>query len=175
MASTRTSSQEQALARIAAYRPDELVKKMTLPHRIAHFLNWAAANMRMVFFQPNIICRAINGYDRTPRPDTKEVDTIRSAMQRAKKILLDDYKRGYHFERGMGVRATVDDNDKVSASVATAAKRVVSAKENMDKITVTVDEAKLGKSEAAYFRGVTEASKRITATHIRALLPPKSD
>jgi hypothetical protein len=160
------------LARIAEYR--KAPESMTLPQRIAHFLNWAADNIQGQYFGYNIVCKSINGYAHTPREGTVEVESVRKSMQAAKRILIDFYKRTYDFKAGLGVRACYSDDDAVKHSVARAAKRVVSSKVSLDKVASVVNPEKLSAAQGVYFRNVTNASKAITTTHIKALLPPAS-
>ena len=158
------------LARIAEYKP---VPTMTLPQRIAHFLDWAASHVKKTYFQYNIVCKAINGYTHTPRLDTKEVENVRGSMTRVKQILRDKYKRGFDYSRGLGIRGTTDDNDTVNYTLASATKRWLSGKANVDNVAAIVDPAKLSLKEASYFKSVTGASRLITTQHIQNLLPPK--
>ncbi len=158
------------LARIAEYKH---VPSLTHSQRIAHFLDWGAQHLEKTYFPYHIICKAVNGYAHTPREGSDAVELIRKAMQSVKKILRETYKRGFDYSRGLGVRATVDDNDTVNYSLATAAKRLVSSKRNVDKVASIVDPGKLSSKESVYFSNVTGASKLITTGHIQRLLPPK--
>jgi hypothetical protein len=79
--------------------------------RIAHFLDWAAKHLPYDLIPHNEICRAVNGYDRTPAMNSKEVESIRSSMSGVRHKLQDMFKRGLVTEIGVGVRASVDDVD----------------------------------------------------------------
>jgi hypothetical protein len=159
------------LARIAEYKH---IPSLNVPQRIAHFLDWSASHIKKTYFQYNIICKAINGYNHTPRLDTKDVEMVRYSMTRVKHILREKYKRGFDYSRGLGVRATVDDNDTTNYSLANAARRFVSSKQNVDRIASIIDQSKLSAKESTYFSNVTGASKLITTTQIQKLLPPKT-
>lgn len=161
---------DDVLAKISEYK---VIPELTLAQKVAHFLDWAATHVKKTYFSYSLICKAVRGLAHVPRMNTNEVEAVRKTMQRAKQILRDKYKRGFDFSRGLGVRATVDDNDTVNYTVATAAKRMVSSKMNLDKVSSIVDPSKLSSKEASYFENVTQASKRITNGHIQALLPPK--
>ena len=167
-----TKGPVNVLARIAQYKPP---LQGTLVERICHFLDWAAVNCKMQYFQHNIVCKVVNNYQHTPRMDNKEVDTVRSAMYRVKKTLRKKYQRELHFKPGMGVRATVDDNDKVQYGLTTAAKGLINKKKNLDEVASIINPSNLNMKESEYFRHVTAASKLITETHIARLLPPKKE
>lgn len=111
-------------ADVSQYEPDST---QSMTKRIAHFLDWAAANMPKEFLQYNVILKAVMGYKHLPRLETKEVEFVRSAITRVRKVLLEQYKRGTVSMVGVGVRATVDDADMVAFDVVKKGKRVQSA------------------------------------------------
>lgn len=167
-----TTSKESVnvLARIASYKP---TMEGTLVDRVSHFLDWAAVHCKMQYFQPNILCKVVNNYSHTPRLDNKEVETVRGSMSRIRKKLRTKYKRELHNKQGMGVRATVDDNDKVEYGLKVAAKGLLNKKKNLDEVASLIDPAKLADKESEYFRLATSTSKYITAERMAKLLPPK--
>ncbi len=157
---------------IASYKHDP---RMTKPQRIAHFLDWAALRAPKQYFPHNIILKAIEGYAHTPRPKTEEVVSVARSMTTAKRILVATYRRECHYMQNLGVRASVDDNDATKFPLASRARRFVAAKRAMDKTASIINPAKLGAEERAYFNGVTDASRQITDTRIKALLGPRTE
>lgn len=111
-------------AEVSQYESDS---SQSMTKRIAHFLDWAAVNMPKEFLQYNVVLKAVMGYKHLPRLETKEVEFVRSAISRVRKVLLDVYKRGTVTMPGVGVRATVDDADMVAFDVVKKGKRVQSA------------------------------------------------
>jgi hypothetical protein len=104
-----------------------LDNNMTVPHRVAHCLNWAAEYHPFYPLTYMVLYQAIMGLAQPPRKDNKEVELIKSRNQAVKKILHERYKKGLVIIPGMGVRATVDDADRFKNCAKRAVKRVESA------------------------------------------------
>jgi hypothetical protein len=79
--------------------------------RIAHFLSAGAKALPGVYFDHEVIARAINGYKPNARIDQDEKTVVQNSMSRAYTCLRRDYKLGYHSQPGTGSRATVGSDD----------------------------------------------------------------
>lgn len=180
MASKKTGQSNPKMAIVTKYRPPS-PKPTSVARQIAHFLDWAAQNAPGEFWLPKEILKAINDLSHMPRANTPEVENVRLATQRAKTILLQEYKRGLSNSRGLGSRAAVDASDTVLSTVSANARRMISSKKALDTVTAAVqkqideDGAVLTEKAEVYFRQVTEASNRLAPSHIRKLLLPKPE
>ena len=153
-------------------------KKPPLNRRIAHFMDWAARNMPKRLIPYNLITKAINNYRHLPRESSKEVETIKSAMPRVKKVLLEDYERGFHSKPHLGARATVDSEDILLTDLATKARRRESLTASMERVADIVDPSSLpateqGKQLKSFHREVKKTNKLLDESRIKRLLPPK--
>ena len=153
-------------------------KKPPLNRQIAHFLDWAAQHMPKRLIPYNLIVKAVRQLRTTPRDNNKDIATFKSAMSRAKKVLLEEYNRGYHSKPGLGVRATVDDEDILMTDLATKARRRESLTASMAKVADAVDPSKLpateqGKQLKSFHREVKKEVKMLDESRIKRLLPPK--
>lgn len=159
----------------------EFEKEMSQTKRIAHFLDWAAVNMPKEFLQYNVVLKAINGYKHLPRLETKEVEFVRTAISRVRKVLLADYKRGTVTMPGVGVRATVDDADMVVHDVAKKGQRVTSAMNAFTASVNVVNVANIPKTAemAPYQKYIRQAKEVVglfgSQEFLQKLLPPKTE
>lgn len=87
--------------------------KLPKSHRIAHYLNWAADNIPYVFTQFNELLKRVEGRGRMPRLDSEDVNLLRRNVGSCKNILLQLYEREFISQPGVGVRASVDDTDRL--------------------------------------------------------------
>lgn len=94
-----------------------------LSRRVAHFLDWAASNDPYSFYRPQVIAREVYQYARTLSPESQETKAVKSSLEHAKRILRDDYGRGFTASRGVGVRACVNSEDTVRHDLHAKAKR----------------------------------------------------
>lgn len=160
------------------YKP---VLTMSKTQRIAHFLDWSAMHVPYEIMPYNIILRAIEGYEHTPRAGSQETIALRKVTKGARAQLLKLYSRGMLSEPGVGLRATVDDADMVKTDVAKKSSRVQSAVKSLADSVEKVDT----KSES--FQGLTTEWKDWFKTnakdvvkqmaspeYLRKLLPPGS-
>lgn len=149
--------------------------------RIAHFLNWAADHMPKEFLPYNVVLKAITGYKHLPRLDTKEVESVRSAMSRVRKILLQTYRRGTVTMPGVGVRATIDDADMVIHDVTKKGKRAEAAFTSYKESVNAVDVTKIPKTaEMAPYQKYIRGAKDVVALFgsddfMKKLLPPNTE
>lgn len=102
------------------YEPD---MKASLVERSANALDWSAANFPKQLVPYNLLLRAIMGYGYTPRLNANDVNALRSAMSRVRRVLRIKYGRGLVSEPGAGVRATTDSTDQLRIGVRKAAQR----------------------------------------------------
>jgi hypothetical protein len=164
--------------RKAAVADYESLPGMSLTQRVAHFLDWAAKNLRYQYFPAQEVVKAVNGYKKTPRANSKEADSVRSCMPRVRALLCKEYKRGYICQRGVGYRATVNDEDKARYDLADRTKRLASAKVNVDSSLGLIDARKISGSNAegrrlrSFVRNVKKISSLISDDRIQKLLPP---
>jgi len=112
---------------IPAYTPD---MKMSLVRRIAHYLFWCATHRPYEFIPYKDITKAILGFDHGIRDDNPQLKVVKGTCYRSRKILHDEYSRGYATLRFHGVRCTVDDNDRVIATMPQATIRLQGAVTN---------------------------------------------
>jgi hypothetical protein len=155
-------------------------KMKTLSHRVAHFLNWGAQHMPYVYFSYNVIVREINGFTNTPRHDNPQVDAVRKCMQSVKRIMLRDSGRGFHAKKNEGVRATVDDLDKIEYDMVPRQSRINSSVQVQKQVASTVKHDRLpaterGKILSKFLHGVKNEIRFLEEEkRIMALLPEKS-
>jgi hypothetical protein len=163
---------------VSQYEPDTT---QSMTKRIAHFLDWAADNMPKEFLQYNVVLKAVMGYKHLPRLETKEVEFVRSAITRVRKVLLETYRRGTVTMPGVGVRATVDDSDMVVHDVTKKGKRVQSAVKSFTEAVNIVNPANIPKTpEMAPYTKYVRDAKEVAAVFgskdfLNRLLPPKTE
>jgi hypothetical protein len=158
------------------YRHDP---KMLKPYRIAHALDWAAIHHKAEPMPYNLLLKAIEGYDgRTPSLKSKEVESMRNSMHRAREILRVQYNRGLVTVPGIGVRATVDDLDEAHNDVKPQLRRYVLAGESLKKKADMVNINKIPNTkENQPIRAWLEKTlkphvKQIDSGALQKLLPP---
>ena len=107
---------------------------MSMPHRIAAFLDWAA---RIAPSRPISFERLTKIVMLMPKAHMNEsdqrVESIRGAVRRAKPILMDTYRRGLVPHPGFGVRATTDSEDIARNQYQQDARRITSAIRSADR------------------------------------------
>lgn len=86
---------------------------MSMPRRVAAFLDWWAEVHPYDFVGYHEITKAVMGYKKLPRLDTKEVESMKSVVGRAGGLLHEGYKRALVRKRGLGARASVDSADTI--------------------------------------------------------------
>jgi hypothetical protein len=154
---------------------------LTMPNRIASFLDWWATRHPYDFAAYNEICKAVQGYERLPRLDTEEVEQIRGTVGRAEPILHQKYQRALVRNRGLGARATVDDVDVIRNKQGARAKRVersIVALAHTDELIDTrriPDSPQNRELKQWYARDVKSILKQVSGPEFLAkMLPPKS-
>lgn len=168
----RKASDIQSAIKEKMYAPDH---EDSLPRRGAHFLNWAAERYPKEYIPYNFVVRAIMGYGRTPRMDSEEVERYRGKMTRIRQILQNDYGRELTSSPGIGVRATVADDDILRTEMMRKVKRFRSAKAAMEKTASLISVARLPASkEKRWFENdVASILKTLKSPAFeKKLLPP---
>lgn len=169
--SNRTHRRNDSIINLTGYKTDFSLSK---PQRLAHLLDWCAKKYPRQALPLNIALKGIEGYSRTPRMDSQEVQQLKSKVQRSKRILLEKYSRTLVSEKGIGIWATVDHDDHVEKGVIKAAERLTSAKKSLQAIVDIVDPTKIKRRDLKSFlgnvNGVLRAAKE--ADFNAKLLPP---
>lgn len=110
---------------------------LSLTQRAAHFLDWAAKNMPGDPIPYNVIVKKIMNLPQLPRLDNDTVDRFRrSAGAGLKKAMIDKYGREIVNLPGIGIRATVDDADRLANVAPIKARRLNAARKSF-MITAT--------------------------------------
>jgi hypothetical protein len=126
---------------IRSYKPD---MKMSLPQRAAHYLDWAAASYPGSYTPYNMLLKAIQGYAKTPRVDSDEVERLRRSLNGSVKgILRKQYTREVVTQPGYGIRATSDDLDMVKNSLTKKMVRLRGARNSVAQTVGMVDPANI--------------------------------
>ena len=152
---------------------------MSMAHRIAHMLDWAAKVYPTVFFHPTVILQGIMGYKSTPRINTKETESVRNSMGHAQKYLMEKYKRGFVSQPGVGYRATVDSADVMATTVEKKRTRFNSARIHLGQAVDLVNPKEIpnteeGKRLKANYYNLKDATKTLFSAEFekRILAPP---
>jgi len=163
------------LASVSEYKAPDAMPKC---HRMAHFFDWFARKHPKVPVPANVVYRAITGIPRTPRMDAPEVEAVLGGMSAARSILKEQYRRGLVSERGLGFRATTDDEDTANTQMRRDARRLVSAHKALDATAAIVDPAKVKNPElrAWVSKAVNPLLKALNeGDRIHRLLPKGDD
>lgn len=172
--STRSKKKKSAniLMIISDYKPEPGVSK---GQRLAHFLHWFSIKAPYVYVPSNFCVRAIMGYPYTPKVDAPDVISLQGCVSRAREIMLDKHRRGLHSLRGLGLRATIDDQDTANTQLRGNVKRLVGAHNATKRTASIVDASKVRDDRIrAWVRGgVVNALKALDADgRLDRLLPP---
>jgi hypothetical protein len=155
--------------------------ELSMTKRIAQFLDWAAVHRPRAYMAFNIIWQAVTGEKKLTHLNSDGATFVKKAISRVRQELLKTYKRGMDSQRGLGVRATVDDVDMVKFDVSAKAHRVESAQKSFIASVNVVDPANIPNTvEMKPFLGYIKDAKKIallmqTPDYIKALLPPKKE
>lgn len=102
---------------------------LSIPQRVAHFLDWAATNKPGEFMPYNMIVQAIMGYKRMPQLASDEVQRVkRTASANVRQTLITKYDREIVSLPGVGVRATHSDADRLEHVAPKKARRLDGAR-----------------------------------------------
>ena len=134
--------------------------------RAARFLDWAARKYPKQSTPYNYMWKAINGFKKTPRLDSEDVERFRSSMSRVRRVLQDNYGRDLWVDPGIGVRATTDSNDIVDGPLEKASRRVIQAQSSASRTASLVDPRKLNAANKAWFNDVQGALRKLASPAI---------
>lgn len=155
--------------------------ELTKPARIAAFLAWWAQQRPYDFAAYNEILKAIMGYAKLPRMDTKDVEAVRDCTGRSEKILHEQFKRALIRHRGLGARASVDDADVIRHKQVDRARQVERSVMRFVRQGEIVDVRRVPDSpenrvlKQWYQRDASNIIKMVSAPEFLAkLLPPAS-
>lgn len=106
---------------------------LSMPKRIASFLDWAAkvAPGRPVSYQ--LLTKVCAKTGRLPSENDSRVTVVKNAVSRAKNVLIDAYGRGIVSHPGMGIRATIDSEDTARTQMENDTRRIASAIKAADR------------------------------------------
>lgn len=167
---------------ITLYEKDANYQDMSLAHRAAHCLDWAAQHYQKQYIPYNVLLKGIQGYSRLPLLNSDEVMTLKRAMSRVRNILGDIYGRELDSQPGIGVRATTDDADALTIALPKKMSRFRSAKNALQQTvnridpTQIPDTAEMRPWKQWFNRSVKDVLKTIGTSEFESkLLPPASD
>jgi hypothetical protein len=153
-------------------KPD---KQVPLMHRVAHVLDWVARKAPGQVVPYNVIYKEINGLDVMPRMSNDDVQRLRARFAGLRGLLRKMYKRDLVHVSGVGLRATVDDDDVVRTTTPAAVRRYNSATEGLKSNAALVNVANLseGRDKTWFTRAVSPAIKALSSDdRLLKLLPP---
>jgi hypothetical protein len=101
---------------------------LSIPQRVAHFLDWAAINKAGEFVPYNVIVQQILGTKRLPQLAGEEVQRVRRASATVRQTLITKYDREIVSLPGVGVRATFNDADRLANVAPRKARRLDAAR-----------------------------------------------
>lgn len=147
--------------------------------RLAMFLDWAAQEMpgRAIPYQH--VAKIIMMKSRMPSPDSTEVRQIKSAITRARGILLAHFRRGLRTVDGVGIRATTDDTDLVKHQVENDVRRLKQVADAVDRSVSVVNASAIKDRDVRKrFSAITRFNKALRGPNMLdnlRILPPKKD
>lgn len=118
-------------------------EQMSRPHRVASFLDWAATHYPKQWVTWPYVLKAVFGYPRAPREDSREVMSLRHAGQGVRSILFQMYHRAMDVQPGLGVRALTESTDVLLVAAPKASARLRSAKDSFLRVSSLVDPAEI--------------------------------
>jgi len=164
---------------ISGYTPDI---EMSMTSRGAHYLDWAANKYPGVYSPYNIMLQAIQGYRRLPQLKNQEVDRLRNAIGRIREVLRRQYGRELVPQTGVGIRATVDDADKLKNVLPGKVRRLKGAVKAVNDTAQAIDLSTVPNSpemlpyKAWAGRELKDVIKQISSKEFELkLLPPTTD
>jgi hypothetical protein len=105
----------------------------TMPQRLVSFLLWAAKHMPERFTALNVIARILLQLKDTPKIDSHYVMIVKRVQPNAKRILKRSHHATIETKRGVGIRATIDDEDLAKVEFERDARGMARAIERMDE------------------------------------------
>jgi hypothetical protein len=142
----------------------------------AHFLDYMAKTCPYRHISYGLCVRAVNGLSRTPSDNSQSVEQFRKSLGSVRRKLLKVYNRDIDPLPGIGIRASVNETDRLRHHNKLKA-RVNTAVGNAVAHAATIDAEKIDKEFRA---GFVESRKALGATsesvnRLMKLLPPKPE
>lgn len=170
---TKTIAVEQA---VASYTP--LDRAPYESDKKVHFLDYMAVTVPYTFVPYNIYLQAIRGLGRPPSPANIDVIKLAGAAGNIREKLFKKFNRDLRILPGYGVRATVDEDDRLNRhyELQSRARNAV-AKVTAHASTINTNLIKDAKSKAAFIetRKILVAINSSSMAKIAALLPAKPE
>lgn len=159
----------------------EVDSKLSIAHRAAQYLDWAAKHYPHQYTPYNLLLQALMGYERTPKLSNAEVTRLRSASGRIRKLLVEKYARDLVVQPGLGPRATVDATDKLKMVMPKKAARLASARGQFVATANSIDPKlipntpEMAPMKDWFIRSVKDVVKQISSKEFEdKLLPPNT-
>lgn len=153
----------------------EIDTKDGISRRIAKCLHWYAEKAPGRAVKLPELYKVIHQKSRRPNEDSKEVQVLKRDVYRANNILSTEFNMHVKYITGVGVRATFNDDDKLSV-YESRNRRVVKAIRLRNATGETIDPKKI--SDAArkrWFEEQQQSSARLDAAIKRLALPMPSE
>jgi hypothetical protein len=144
--------------------------------KTAHFLDFCAKEGPYIPFGYNLVVQAVDGLSRTPNQSSDQVRLMADSMTAVRRKLMSDYGRGLDTVKGLGVRATVDDDDLANTQLRRNVGRLVGSKRSLEQTRALIDTAKMKNQSLKSWvsGGVTRMLNEMNAENrLAKLLPPK--
>lgn len=135
----------------------EFNEKDSLPERAAHCLDWYRKTNPNGFLPYNLLTKMVMGYARMPNLKSTEVEQMRRRMKQVKPILMKKYNCELVSVPGAGVRATVNDLDKLQKIVPQKEMRLRKAADSLATTVMSIDRNKLPAAFRGHFDAHTKA------------------
>jgi hypothetical protein len=114
-----------------------------------------------------VVAKTVFMVPRTPSLDGKEVARLRSSISGARKILLNEFRRGLFNIQGAGLRATVDSEDLATTQFEIAARRAVNSIETLDQNRAALKLSEISNPEVrARVQRVSAACRTLTSGEV---------
>jgi hypothetical protein len=154
-------------------------QELSRPYRARHFLAWAAKNYEGVFVMWSVVYMAINGYQKAPTSNSREVQSLRNSAGSIRKALK-RWKMFLVSGADGSVRVTYDDTDAARTELARRAKNYRRSgqylKEAFEIIDLSkIDDSKLRAWAMTSVRSIVKAIPGIEKKLLPPAPPVKSD
>ena len=152
--------------------------EMSKPQRAAHFLDWWSREHPYDFVGYHELLKAIEGYRHTPKINSEEVQSLRHRSASAERVLLKKYNKVAVRTRGLGIRATVDDEDMLRNKQVGRVMKIRLSIQNAKELDKRIDLSKIqqGSLKDWYTRGGVRGILNQVGSEeqLAKLLPPKT-
>jgi hypothetical protein len=159
----------------SSYRVNE---KLAIPRRLAEFLFAMADEQPGRPIKLPVVAKVVLILPSLPAIDGKDVKRLKHAINRARDILLDEYKCGLDNIPGEGLRATANSNDFVKGQISQVARRAAAGFKRLDRNRAAVKMSEVTDPEArARMQRITSVCKTLTSADVleKLRLPSASE